>query len=46
MNEINTTNKKEEKNNLENIIKDNKLSQDKNDYLNEVLYFSINKESK
>ncbi len=46
MNEINTTNKKEEKNNLEINIKDNKLSQDKNDYLNEVLYFSINQESK
>ena len=46
MNEINTTNKKEEKNKLENNIKDNKLSQDKNDYLNEVLYFSINQESK
>ena len=37
MNEINTTNKKEEKNNLEINIKDNKLSKDKNDYLNEVL---------
>ena len=46
MNEINTTNKKEEKNNLEINIKDNKLSQDKNDYLNEILYFSINQDSK
>ena len=46
MNEINTTKKKKKKNNLEINIKDNKLSQDKNDYLNEVLYFSINQESK
>lgn len=46
MNEIKTTNNNSEKNNSEMEQKEIKLSQDKKDYLNEVLYFSINQESK
>ena len=35
-----------EKNEIENNIKDNKGYQENNNYLNEILYFSINQESK
>jgi hypothetical protein len=46
MNEIKTINNNSEKNNSEMEQKEIKLSQQKKDYLNEILYFSINQESK
>ena len=46
MNEIKTTNNNSEKNYSEMEQKEIKLSQQKKDYLNEILYFSINQESK
>ena len=46
MNEIKTINNNSEKNNSEMEQKEIKISQQKKDYLNEILYFSINQESK
>ena len=47
MNEISTTNNNStEDNKIEIDINGNKPYQDKKDYLNEILYFSINQESK
>ena len=46
MNEIKTINNNSEKSNSEMEQKEIKLSQQKKDYLNEILYFSINQESK